>query len=47
MQTPIHDDAFFQVSWDENTNVNGIQWKETTSSMTDDDFKSSAVRRLG
>ena len=40
MQTPIHDDAFFQVVWDENTNVIGIQWKEATSSMTDEDFKS-------
>ena len=40
MQTPIHDDAFFQVLWDENTNVIGIQWKEATSSMTDEDFKS-------
>jgi len=34
MQTLINDDPFFQVSWDESTNVIGIQWKETTSSMT-------------
>ena len=40
MQTPIHDDAFFQVLWDENTSIIGIQWKEATSSMTDEDFKS-------
>ena len=40
MQTPIHDDAFFQVLWDENTSVIGIQRKEATSSMTDEDFKS-------
>src|SRR5215469_3951352 len=40
MQTPIHDDAFFRVLWDENTSILGIQWKEATSWMTDEDFKS-------
>jgi hypothetical protein len=36
----LHDDAFFQVLWDENTRVIGIAWKEATSSMTDEDFES-------
>jgi hypothetical protein len=39
MQT-IHDDTFFQVSWDDNTRVVRIDWKEATASMTDEDFKS-------
>jgi hypothetical protein len=39
MQT-IHDDTFFQVSWDGNTRVIRIDWKGATSSMNDKDFKS-------
>jgi hypothetical protein len=36
----LHKDAFFKIPWDENTRVIGIQWKEATSSMSDQDFKS-------
>ena len=36
----IHDDTFFQVSWDGKARVIRIDWKEATASMTDEDFKS-------
>jgi len=36
----IHDDTFFQVSWDGKTRVIRIDWKEATASMNDEDFKS-------
>lgn len=36
----IHDDTFFQVSWDGKRRVIRIDWKEATASMTDEDFKS-------
>src|SRR5579871_3240441 len=39
MQT-INDDTFSQVSWDNNTRILRIDWKEATASMTDEDFKS-------
>jgi len=38
--TPLHDDAFFRVRWDDKARVIGIEWKDATSSMTDEDFKS-------
>jgi hypothetical protein len=36
----IHDDTFFQVSWDGETRVIRIDWREASASMTDEDFKS-------
>jgi hypothetical protein len=38
--TLLHDDAFFRILWDDNTGVIGIDWKEATSSMSDENFKS-------
>jgi len=41
MQTQqLHDDDYFRVSWDDDTRVISIDWKEATSAMTDEDFKS-------
>src|SRR5215472_9408681 len=38
--TPLHDDVFSRILWDDVTGVIGIDWKEATSSMTDEEFKS-------
>jgi hypothetical protein len=35
----VHDDDFFKVLWDENARIIRIDWKEATSSMSDEDFK--------
>lgn len=37
--TQLHDDNFFKVLWDENARIIGIDWKEATSAMTDEQFK--------
>jgi hypothetical protein len=37
--TNLHQDQFLRILWDEETRVIGIDWKESTSTMTDDDFK--------
>lgn len=39
--TQLHDEKFFKVFWDERTRIIGIDWKETTSSMTDEEFKAA------
>ena len=41
--TQLHQDAFYEILWDEKTRIIGIKWKEATASMTDDDFKSELV----
>lgn len=38
--TEIHDGKYLKVLWDEGARIIGIDWKEATSSMTDQDFKS-------
>ena len=38
--TSVHDDEFFEVLWDDKACVIRIDWKDSTSSMTDKDFKS-------
>ena len=35
----LHDDLFMKIFWDEHTRIIGIDWKDATSSMTDEDFK--------
>ena len=45
--TQLHDDTFFKILWDSDTRVIGIDWKEATSSMTDDDFKEELERFAG
>ncbi|HKE29333.1 MAG TPA: hypothetical protein VKB88_43580 [Bryobacteraceae bacterium] len=40
MQTQqLHDDDYLRVMWDDDTRVTSIDWKEATSAMTDEDFK--------
>ncbi len=45
--TTLLDDAFLKILWDGNTSVIGIDWKEATSSMTDDGFKAELERFAG
>jgi SpoIIAA-like len=33
------EDKYLQISWDEQTRIISIDWKEATSAMTDEDFK--------
>ena len=35
----LHEDEFLRIFWDEQTRIIGIDWKEATSAMTDEDFK--------
>ena len=35
----LHEDTFLKILWDGQSRVIGIDWKEGTSSMTDEDFK--------
>jgi hypothetical protein len=37
--TQLHEDNFLTIFWDENLRVIGVEWKDTTSSMTDANFK--------
>jgi hypothetical protein len=45
--TRLHEDSFYEILWDEKTGIIGINWKEGTSSMTDEDFKSELERFAG
>ena len=45
--TQLHEDKFFKVLWDEHTRIIGIDWKEDTSSMTDEDFKAALTLFAG
>ena len=47
MQTNRHEDTFSEILWDEKTGVMRINWKDATSSMTDDEFKSELARFAG
>lgn len=47
MQTQLHEDEFFKVLWDESTRIVGIDWKEATSSMTDEEFKAELTLFAG
>jgi hypothetical protein len=35
----LHENPFHKILWDEQSRVIGVDWKEATSSMTDEDFK--------
>jgi SpoIIAA-like len=35
----LHEDEYLQILWDERTRVISIDWKEATSKMSDEDFK--------
>ena len=45
--TQLHDDDFFKVLWDENARIIGIDWKEATSAMTDEQFKAALTLFAG
>lgn len=45
--TQLHEDDFFKVLWDENARIIGIDWKEATSAMTDDQFKAELTLFAG
>jgi hypothetical protein len=35
----LHDSRFLKILWDAGTRIIGIEWKESTAAMTDEDFK--------
>ena len=35
----LHEDNFLQILWDEETRIIGIDWKDSTSTMTDEEFR--------
>ena len=37
--TQLHDDKFLRILWEDATRIIGIDWKESTATMTDDDMK--------
>jgi len=43
----IHEDKFLKILWDENKKIIGIDWKETTSGMTDEEFKTELTLFAG
>lgn len=45
--TQLHEDKFLKVSWDESARIMGIDWKEATSSMTDEEFKAELTLFAG
>jgi len=45
--TQLHEDEFYTVFWDERTRIIDIDWKEGTSSMTDEEFKAELTLFAG
>ena len=45
--TQLYEDKFFKIFWDEHTRIIGIDWKEGTSSMTDEEFKAELTLFAG
>ena len=43
----LHEDKFLKISWEEKARVIGIDWKEATASMTDEDFKAALTLFAG
>jgi hypothetical protein len=43
----LHDDQFLKILWDENSRIIRIDWKEATSSMTDEQFKAELALFAG
>lgn len=37
--TELHDDNFLRILWDDATQIIGIDWKESTATMTDESMK--------
>jgi hypothetical protein len=45
--TQLHQDEFLRILWNERAKIIGIDWKEATSSMTDEDFKAALTLFAG
>lgn len=45
--TQLHEDKFFKILWNESTRIIGIDWKEATSAMTDEQFKAELTLFAG
>ena len=45
--TQLHEGKFFKILWDESTQIIGIDWKEATSAMTDEQFKAELTLFAG
>jgi hypothetical protein len=45
--TQLHDDNFLKVLWDERARIIRIDWRESTSSMTDEEFKAELTLFAG
>jgi hypothetical protein len=45
--TQLYEDKFFKIFWDESARIIGIDWKEATSSMTDEEFKAEMTLFAG
>jgi hypothetical protein len=45
--TEIHDGKYLKVLWDGESRIIGIDWKESTAGMTDDDFKAALTLFAG
>ena len=43
----LHEDGFLRILWDEETRVIGIDWKESTATMTDADMKNELALFAG
>jgi hypothetical protein len=43
----LHDGKFLTILWDEKMRIIGIDWKESTASMTDEDFKTELTLFAG
>lgn len=43
----LHDDQFLKILWDANTGIIRIDWKEATSSMSDEQFKTELTLFAG
>jgi len=43
----LHDGKFLKILWDEKTRIIAIEWKETSATMTDEDFKADLALFAG
>ena len=45
--TQIHDGKFFNILWDAESHIIGIDWKESTAEMSEEDFKADLTTFAG
>jgi hypothetical protein len=43
----LHEDDFLRILWDEKTRILALDWKEATSSMSDEEFKAQLTLFAG